>query len=188
MLQRVKNGGRNYTFCQILPKNRGRNTTFSSFSLNIGVETIQIFQRPEKGSSKWRSICSNLHIVSTLPGGRGWLSWSAFCCQLEITWNLFQRNFANVDILLRPQCMGLLPDTYNCGLCMHRECRERFPHQGLQRKSLGSDPDMPSRHVRHVRVVIHIGIANPQWWGKRSRYSRRMRNPQFCVSGKRPKQ
>ena len=24
-------------------------------------------------------------------------------------------------------CMGLLPDTQNCGLRMRRECRERFP-------------------------------------------------------------
>ena len=24
--------------------------------------------------------------------------------------------------------MGLLPDTQNCGLRMHRECRERFPY------------------------------------------------------------
>ena len=36
---------------------------------NIGVETTHIFQRPEKGGSKWRSICSNHHIVSTFPGG-----------------------------------------------------------------------------------------------------------------------
>ena len=28
--------------------------------------------------------------------------------------------------------MGILPDTQNCGLCMHRESRERFPcHRGL---------------------------------------------------------
>ena len=33
---------------------------------------------------------------------------------------------------------------------------------------------------------MHVGIANSRWWGKRSRHSRRMRNPQFCVSGKRP--
>ena len=33
---------------------------------------------------------------------------------------------------------------------------------------------------------MHVGIANPQWWGNRSRHSRRMRNPQFCISGKRP--
>ena len=61
---RVKKGGQNYTFCPILMKNRGCNTTFSSFSLKYRVETIQNFQRPEKGGSKWRSICSNLHIVS----------------------------------------------------------------------------------------------------------------------------
>ena len=43
-----------------------------------------------------------------------------------------------------------------------------------------------SRHARHARAVMHVGIANPRWWGKRSRQSRRMRNPQFYVSGKRP--
>ena len=43
-----------------------------------------------------------------------------------------------------------------------------------------------SRHVRHARAVMHVGITNPRWRGKRSRHSRRMRNPQFYVSGKRP--
>ena len=44
---------------------------------------------------------------------------------------------------------------------MRRECRERFP--------------------RHRR------ISDPsQWREQRSRYSRRMRNPQFYVSDKRP--
>ena len=43
-----------------------------------------------------------------------------------------------------------------------------------------------SRHVRHACAVMHVGIANPRWRGKRSRHSRRMRNPQFYVSGKRP--
>ena len=38
--------------------------------------------------------------------------------------------------------MGLLPDTWNCGLCMRRECREHFPHYRLQRKPLVSDPGM----------------------------------------------
>ena len=35
---------------------------------------------------------------------------------------------------------------------------------------------------------MHVGIANPRWWDKRSRHSRhsrRMCNPQFYVSGKR---
>ena len=39
-------------------------------------------------------------------------------------------------------CMGLLPDTWNCGLRMRRECRERFPCGRLQRKPLASDPGM----------------------------------------------
>ena len=32
---------------------------------------------------------------------------------------------------------------------------------------------------------MHVGIANPRWRGKRSRHSRRMRNPQFYLSGER---
>ena len=43
-----------------------------------------------------------------------------------------------------------------------------------------------SRHVRDARAVMHVGIANMRWWGKRSRHSRGMRNTQFCVSDKRP--
>ena len=42
------------------------------------------------------------------------------------------------------------------------------------------------RHVRHTRVVMHVGIFNPRWQGKRSQHSQRIRNPQFYVSGKRP--
>ena len=26
-----------------------------------------------------------------------------------------------------------------------------------------------SRHVRHARPVMHVGTANPRWWGKHSR-------------------
>ena len=33
---------------------------------------------------------------------------------------------------------------------------------------------------------MHVGIVNPRWRGKCSWHSRRMRNPQFYVSGKRP--
>ena len=43
-----------------------------------------------------------------------------------------------------------------------------------------------SRHVRHARAVMHAGISILWGRGKRSRHSRRMRNPQFYVSGKRP--
>ena len=54
-----------------------------------------------------------------------------------------------------------------------------------------SDPDM-----HHGTCVTHVPWCMPgslvkgslwsQWRGKRSRYSRRMRNPQFYVPGKRP--
>ena len=42
-----------------------------------------------------------------------------------------------------------------------------------------------SRHVRHAHAVMHVGIAKSRWRWKRSRHSRRMRNPQFYVSEKR---
>ena len=54
-----------------------------------------------------------------------------------------------------------------------------------------SDPDMD-----HGTCVTHVPWSMPgsltsgflwsRWRGKRSRHFRRMRNPQFCVSGKRP--
>ena len=54
-----------------------------------------------------------------------------------------------------------------------------------------SDPDM-----HHGTCVTHVPWCMPgsltsgflwsRWRGKRSRHSRRMRNPQFCISGKRP--
>ena len=48
-----------------------------------------------------------------------------------------------------------------------------------------SDPGM--HHGTCVtHAVMFVAIANQQWRGKRSRNSRRMRNPQFYVSGKRP--
>ena len=68
---------------------------------------------------------------------------------------------------------GPLTKTQNCGVRMRREYRERFPRHRHQRKPLVSDHGM------------HHGT---QWRGKCSRYSRRMRNPQFCVSGKWPKE
>ena len=86
------------------------------------------------------------------------------------------------------QCnMGLLPDTWNCGLCMCRECQDHFP------PPLISDPDM-----HHDTCATHVpwcmsgsltgGFLWSRWRGKRYEHSRRMRmrNPQFYVSGKRP--
>ena len=50
--------------------------------------------------------------------------------------------------------MGLLPDTKNCGLRMHRECRERFPRHWLKRKPLVSDSGM-----HHGACIKHV-----PWW------------------------
>ena len=47
--------------------------------------------------------------------------------------------------------MGLLPDTWNCGLCMRLECRERFPRYRLQRKPPVSNPGM-----HHGTCVAHV--------------------------------
>ena len=77
--------------------------------------------------------------------------------------------------------MDFLPDMSNFGMRIRRECRERFLHHRRQRKPLVNDPDM-----HHTRAVMHGGIANSRWRGKRSRHSRRMRNSQFYVSDKRP--
>ena len=70
---------------------------------------------------------------------------------------------------------------------MRRECRERFPPPPRF-----SDPDM-----HHGTCVTHVpwcmsgsltsSILWNRWRGKRSRHSRRMRNPRFWVSGKRHK-
>ena len=82
--------------------------------------------------------------------------------------------------------MGLLPDTLNCGSRMRLECRESFPPPPRV-----GDPDM-----HHGTCLAHVPWCMPwslsggflwSWWrGKRSRYSRRMRNPQLYVYGKRP--
>ena len=50
--------------------------------------------------------------------------------------------------------MGLFPDTWNCGLRMHRECRERFPGTADYRSRHAS------RHVPDARAVMYAGSAN----------------------------
>ena len=47
--------------------------------------------------------------------------------------------------------MGLLPYTWNCGLRMRWECRERFPHHRLQRKPPVSDPS-----IHHGTCVTNV--------------------------------
>ena len=47
-----------------------------------------------------------------------------------------------------------ISDTWNCGLRLRRECRERFPYHRLQRKPLVTDPG-----THHGTCVTHV-----PWW------------------------
>ena len=81
--------------------------------------------------------------------------------------------------------MGLLPDTW-----LRVAHAPGMPGTFSPRPRV-SDPDM-----HHDTCVTHVSWCMPgsltsgflwnRWRGKRSRHSRRMRNPQFYVSGKRP--
>ena len=75
--------------------------------------------------------------------------------------------------------MDLLPDTWNCGLRMCRECRERFPcHRGLAIpicitiRAWRTCRDACRDHL--LAVTFELGCG-----GKRCRNSRHMHNPQF---------
>ena len=81
-------------------------------------------------------------------------------------------------IAMRAGGMGLLPDTWNCGLRMRRECREHFSrHHGLV---------IPTCITARASSTVTSGFLLSRWRGKLSRHSRHMRNPQFYVSGNRP--
>ena len=58
---------------------------------------------------------------------------------------------------------------------MRRECRQRFPPPPTSTQTTNKRFRHASRHVRHARAVMHVGIANLGWRGKRSRHSQRMR-------------
>ena len=79
---------------------------------------------------------------------------------------------------------GLLTRYLKLLLCMWRECREPFPHHcGL------AIPTCITARA-HVPWCIAASLTScflwSRWREKRSRHSRCMHNPQFCVSGKRP--
>ena len=63
-----------------------------------------------------------------------------------------------------------------------------FSPPPTSKETAGKRSRHTSRHVRDARAVMHVAITNvpgiPDH--KRSRHSRRMRNPQFHVSSKRP--
>ena len=88
---------------------------------------------------------------------------------------------SSVLLMLWQGTMGLLPDTENCEVRMRRECRERFPrHRSL------AIPTCITASAWRMPGSLTSGFLWSLWRGKRYRHSRRMRNPRFCISGKRP--
>ena len=74
-LQRAKKEDRKSTFLpDFYKKIGGEIRHFPIFSQKIGVETMHFFPEAWKRGSKWRSIWSNLHIVSTPPPPRIWIN------------------------------------------------------------------------------------------------------------------
>ena len=157
MIPRAKKGGRNYTFCQILPKNRGRNTTFSSFSLKYRGRNYTNFPETWKSGSKWWSICSNLHIMSTLPGDIG----LAHCgiCEMGLL------SVSHMKIQHPWMKSTAVRDSNGLQWVSHQICEiagcactgnagNVFPTTTGQRSRYAS------RHVRNARAVMHVGIAN----------------------------
>ena len=63
-------------------------------------------------------------------------------------------------------------------------------------RNISPPPQISNPDMHHGTCVTHVPWCMPgsltsnflwsRWRGKHSRHSRRMRNPQFCVSGKRP--
>ena len=78
-------------------------------------------------------ICFNLHVVTL--------------------WSLVIEEIKGFQIVLNSELnwIGLLLDTQNCGLCMRRECRERFPRHRLQRKDPGMHHGVCVTHVPWCR-------------------------------------
>ena len=102
------------------------------------------------------------------------------------------------DHAVDPSCssQNVIPNTSICHGPLASYVKLRVAHVPgmpgtLFQSSQVSDPDM-----HHGTCVTHVPWCMPglltsgflwsQWRGKRSRHSRRMRNPQFYVSGKRP--
>ena len=92
---------------------------------------------------------------------------------------------------------------YHCCYCYYhhygaftRYAKLRVAHAPGMPGALSPPPRVSDPDMHHGTCVTHVHWCMPEsttngflwsrWRGKRSRHSWRMRNPQFCVSGKRP--
>ena len=79
---------------------------------------------------------------------------------------------------------------------LNRYIKLRIAHAPGMSGTFSPPPRVSDPGMHHGTCVTHVPWCMPgsltsgflwsRWWGKSSRHSRRMRNPQFYVSGKRP--
>ena len=96
---------------------------------------------------------------------------------------LFRVRSWNNDVRCMSFCILIIA---GCGLLMRRECQKRFPRY----HGLAIPTCITSTCVSRVPWCMAGsqtgGFVWSRWRGKRPRHSRRMGNPQFHTSGKRP--
>ena len=127
---------------------------------------------------KSSQISFKYHVQENTQGWRQWF---------DLVISIPKTCVANIiSCSRRDDAMGLLPDRQNCGCTWAGNAGNVFPD------TVGKRSRHASWHVRDARAVMHAGIPKIAvsfevgGRAKRSRHSRRMRNPQFYVSGKRP--
>ena len=114
----------------------------------LPVETIFIL---EWGSGS--KACLHMHHF-LCPWKRPFLhGWYVHVKSNATFWTALGCSFCFEFDALSP-CMGLLPDTQNCGCACAGNAGNVFP------VTAGKRSRHASRHVRHARAVMHAGIAN----------------------------
>ena len=99
----------------------------------------------------------------------------------------FHKYAQNALLLISPRSFHGSLTRYIKLLVAHEpEMPGTFPPSPTSKETTSKRSRHASRHARHAHAAMHVGIVNTQCRGKYSRQSRRMRNPEFYVSGKRP--
>ena len=105
---------------------------------------------------------------------------------IVIYWSVFQRHLG---------VLGIPPSKHYHGP-LTRYVKFRVAHASEMPGTFSPPPRVSDPDLHHGTCMTHVpwrmlgsltsGFFWSRWWGKRSRHSLRMRNPQFYVSGKGP--
>ena len=119
-------------------------------------------------------ICNSVIFTATLKK-IATSSWSSMCSQHAVMSLVIFTAWRTTLALDRKSCLPWA----SCQICKIAGCAcSRIPACITTRAVTHVPWCMPGSPTR--------GFLWRRWWGKRSRHSRRIRNPQFYVSGKRP--